>query len=77
MTPDELLGWLRGRGYQFVYVDWGEMHRLRNSRYGFWKSIDEGLFERLSRAGLRPVEHFGVSDSGRPYATLFDLGPTH
>jgi hypothetical protein len=70
-SPGDLLAWLRDRGYEHVYVDWGEMSRLRNSRYGFWKSIDRSLFERLMTAGLRHVEDFKIGEDAGVYSSLF------
>ncbi len=72
LGPAELNAWLRERGYDYVYVDWGEMGRLRRT-YGFWESISEGLFAGMASAGLRPVEEFSIELDGRrvPYATLF------
>lgn len=72
-TPNELIAWLREKGYSYVFVHWGEMRRMRRSRYGFWGSIDEGLFERMQSVGLRPVENFAVQENGRPYGTLFEV----
>jgi len=67
----QLMQWLRQKGYDYVYVDWMEMDRLRRT-YGFWKSIDVPLFESLSAAGLTPVEQFRVvPPPAPPYATLF------
>jgi hypothetical protein len=71
LSPDDLLAWLRDRGYEYVYVDWGEMSRLRNSRYGFWKSIDRSLFERLMAVGLRHVEDFKIGEDAGVYSSLF------
>lgn len=70
-TAQELIGWLRERGYQFVYVDWGEMQRLRKT-YGFWPSITLELFQKLAENGLQPVDQFQLP--GRPpYGTLFEV----
>jgi len=71
LTPHELIDWLAAHGYDFVYVDWSEMHRLRSTRYGFWPFLDAALFERLSEAGLLPVEHFTIPGRTAPYSTLF------
>ena len=72
--PARVLEWLRNRGYTHVYVDFSEMRRLRNSRYGFWKSIDEEFFSSLVRAGLRPVQKFLVGGpNSQPRAVLFDM----
>jgi hypothetical protein len=72
-TPEELFGWLQEHGYGFVYVDWSEMHRLRESRYGFWSSIDPTLFGRLVEVGLQPVENFSIDGHRAPYGTLFNV----
>lgn len=72
--PKRVLEWLKNRGYTHVYVDWGEMKRLRNSRYGFWKSIDEEFFGKLVRAGLRPVHNIPSPPTDAPArATLFKI----
>lgn len=71
LSPGDLLAWLRKRGYEHVYVDWGEMSRLRSSRYGFWQNIDRSLFERLMTAGLRHVEDFSIGENTGIYSSLF------
>ena len=73
--PADLLGWLRGHHYAYVYVDWLEMDRLRSTRYGFWPSVDVGLFQRLYTAGLRPIEQFSLDENHPPYATLYAVPP--
>jgi hypothetical protein len=73
LSPASLLDWLRERQYRHVYVDWGEMHRLRTTRYGFWEAVDATLFGRLSEVGLEPLEQFGIPGRERPYATLFRI----
>lgn len=70
-SPRQLVEWLREQGYDTVYVDWSEMHRLRASRYGFWESIDSALFEELTRVGLRRVRDFTFGARSTVYATLF------
>lgn len=72
LTPSDLIAWLREGGYYFVYVDWLEMARLQNS-YGFWPSVNVGLFESLTKAGLKPVDDFSVEPGKRPYGTLFQV----
>ncbi len=67
----DLLHWLREHRYAFVYVDWGEMKRLRGT-YGFWPSLTLELFEELVAAGLRPVESFkSRPEADGAYGTLF------
>ncbi len=73
LSPDDLIRWLRKRHYSFVYVDWGEMKRLRTT-YGFWPSLTIELFEQLVEAGLRPVESFKWKPEAEiAYSTLFAL----
>jgi len=67
-----VLAWLRNTGYTHVYVDWREMKRLRDT-YGFWPEIDEGLFTRLERVGLRRISDFAVVGMDRPYGTIFEV----
>lgn len=67
----ELLAWLQDQGYAYVYVDWSEMRRLRNSRYGFWRPLTRELFDELTRVGLQRVEDFSFAQGGPSYATLF------
>lgn len=73
-SPEELLAWLRTQGFDYVFVHWDEMRRLRNSRYGFWPGVDERLFARLVTAGMLPAEEFRYDESSRaPYATLYSV----
>ncbi len=72
LPPADLIRWLREHHYAFVYVDWGEMKRLRNSRYRFWSSLTVELFEQLIEAGFRPVESFKWKpEAESAYGTLF------
>ncbi len=69
-SPAELVEWLQSAGYDYLYVDWLEMRRLR-STYGFWDSITPELFRDLNAAGLTAVEDFRIEAAGGPYGTLF------
>lgn len=75
MSADQLVAWLSKEGYSHVFVHWGEMRRLRNSRYGFWQSIDEALFTRMESAGLSRVEDFLIDPERGTglYGTLYSL----
>lgn len=73
LSAPRLIRWLQDQGYSHVYVDWTEMGRLRNSRYGFWQSLDSDLFRRLVNAGLRPMRNFTLPNGRGPYATLFEV----
>ncbi len=72
-SPPELIRWLREQGYGYVYIDWGEMQRLRRSRYGFWKSIDAPLFQHLEKVGLARSQDFSIDEGGPAYGTLFQV----
>ncbi|MCK6485282.1 MAG: hypothetical protein HUU22_09520 [Phycisphaerae bacterium] len=73
-TPPEVLGWLRERGISHMFVHWVEMRRLRSSRYGFWRQVDEPLFGLLQSAGLKAVEDFRYHGyDPRPFGTLFTV----
>lgn len=73
LSAPRLIRWMQERGYSHIYVDWTEMRRLRNSRYGFWRSLDSDLFRRLVDAGLRPLRNFTLPNGRGPYATLFEV----
>lgn len=67
----DLLKWLRRRGTTHIVVHWGEIDRLRRSRYGFYPEIDRALFERLVKAGLSKSSHWGPDHM--PIATLYKV----
>lgn len=71
--PSAAMSWLQGKGYNYLYADWAEMRRLRNSRYGFWRSLNEGLVAQMSTLGLTIAEQFTLPESAHPYATLFAI----
>lgn len=62
---------LTDAGYTHVLVNWAEIARLRNSRYGFPDEIQPDLFTRLSQHGLRWLNTFATGDPPTPYATLY------
>jgi hypothetical protein len=68
-----VLEWLRSTGYTHVYVDRVEMRRLR-ATYGFWPEIDEALFDRLERAGLKRIQDFTFGPGGPTYGTIYEVG---
>lgn len=74
LSPAGLLGWLRERGYDYVYVDWAEMDRLRTTRYGFWESITPGLFRELRQCGLEVAP---APDGWPESATLYRVKAAH
>lgn len=68
--PEELMAWLRTRGYSHVLVHWLEVDRLRRT-YGFPPEITEALFEQLEKAGLARVTDFANPAHGGQYVTLY------
>lgn len=71
--PQAIVEWLRDGDYTHVLVNWSEIARLRNSRYGFAPEVDRDLLERLSEHGLAHVETFATGDPPRPYADLYEV----
>jgi len=63
---------LRRSGWTHLYVDWMEMRRLR-ATYGFWPEIDEELFIRLEKIGLRRLKDFAFAEDQRPYGTIYEI----
>jgi len=55
-----------------MYVSWSEMSRFAQT-YGWDEWVDVGLFERLQRAGLRPIRGFALNGDGRPYGQLYEV----
>ncbi|MBU0717410.1 MAG: hypothetical protein KJ749_04105, partial [Planctomycetes bacterium] len=68
----EVVTWLRSRGYTHVLVNWSEIRRLR-STYGFAPEVNEGLFDRLASTGLSIVEEFIHPQTGARYVTLYKV----
>jgi 4-amino-4-deoxy-L-arabinose transferase-like glycosyltransferase len=68
-TPKGLLRWLAESGWTHLFVDWAEMHRLRQT-YGFWDELNVDLFNRMEAAGLTRERDLSDS-SGQTYATLY------
>ncbi len=54
-TPQDIIKWLRDRGYTNVLINWSEVRRLRHSRYGFPDVITPDRFAALETAGLKPI----------------------
>ncbi|MCP4592300.1 MAG: glycosyltransferase family 39 protein, partial [bacterium] len=76
-SPAEALQWLRDRAYSHVLVNWPEIKRLRQSRYGFPEEINPELFRRLAPAGLVHQRTILTASSGVPYADLFTVPSPH
>jgi 4-amino-4-deoxy-L-arabinose transferase-like glycosyltransferase len=74
-TDQELMDWLRRKGYTHVLVSWSEVRRLDGS-YGFSPPVHlkelEELFARLPRAGLKLTRQFPHPLGGR-YVDLYEV----
>lgn len=70
---EDVITWLRGRGYTHVFVNWSEIARLRRSRYGFPESICELSFEELEDAGMRRIQAFSAGQPERVYGELYEV----
>ena len=51
-TPAEVRATLGSEGITHVYVQWGEVERYRQSRYGNWDWLDPAWFDRMVAAGV-------------------------
>ncbi len=75
-TVDELLRWLRDRGYTHVLVHWSELRRLAGT-YGFSPPVEptqiERLFGRLLGRGLSVVQEFQHEAVRGRYVTLYEV----
>ncbi len=75
-ASSEVHEWLNANGYTHVYVGWGEIERLRRSRYGFPKVVTHKLFADFVSAGmLRRTHVFSAGAPGTPYAELYEVVP--
>ena len=72
-SDEDVVDWLRGRGYTHILVNWSEINRLRRSRYGFAKEITPLLFDQLVDAGLEWVTDFVRPSQTVAYASLFEV----
>ncbi len=76
-SPADVAAWLNANDYTHVLVHTGEIHRLRNSRYGFPEEINASLFAALIGEGsppaLRVLKEFGRLNTKHPYLTLYEV----
>ena len=72
-SDEDVVDWLRGRGYTHILVNWSEINRLRRSRYGFATEITPLLFDQLVDAGLEWVTDFVRPSGTVTYASLFEV----
>jgi hypothetical protein len=76
-SAEEVVAWLSGRDYTHVLVNWSEIQRLRNSRYGFPPEVTLDLFKRLTEVGLIRTHTFARDGATVPYAELYEMRPRH
>ncbi|UCD27785.1 MAG: hypothetical protein JSV03_11860 [Planctomycetota bacterium] len=67
-----VIQWLGRRSITHIFVHWGEMDRLAGT-YGYDSRINADLFARLEAEGLKESESFSIPETGRVYATLYEL----
>jgi hypothetical protein len=70
-SDEGVIRWLAERGYTHVFVHWGEIQRLRSSRYGFDEAISPALFEGLEAAGLTMAQVFRAGGADWPYGAIY------
>ncbi|MHC4799439.1 MAG: hypothetical protein ACYTF1_22620, partial [Planctomycetota bacterium] len=66
--------WLVQEGFTHLYVDWSEMHRLRQT-YGFHQELTPDLFAIMKSSGLKELDSFETGPQGLIYSTLYGLSP--
>jgi len=71
-AAERILDWIRSQGYDYVWVDFAEMHRLSRT-YGLDEQITPELFRRLEAAGLRRVRDVRLAGRGPVYGILYEV----
>src|SRR6185295_8647672 len=71
--PVEMLSRMRAHGWTHLLVNWPEVARLRNSRYGFDPAVTPDLFDALCAAGLALTDSFTLSESDARYVELYAI----
>lgn len=75
-SADDLLDWLRGRGYTHVLVNWSEVRRIVVT-YGFSPPVGHEelaeTFERLTDAGIQRMRAFPHPQGGGRYIDLYSV----
>lgn len=71
---DEVMVWLRAKGYTHILVHWAEIARLKTT-YGFSEWITITLFDQLEAQGLELIEFIRYGNTDSPYAVLYRVTP--
>ena len=72
--PTHVREWFGVNGYTHVYVGWGEIDRLRRSRYGFPEAVTRASFNELASAAvLRRTHVFTAGERRAPYGELYEV----
>jgi hypothetical protein len=71
-NANDIMRWLRERGYTHVIVHWNEIARLTRT-YGFSPLVTPQLFDRLAAAGLRRLREFRHPDVSGRWVELYEV----
>lgn len=71
-NADQIMQWLRDRGYTHVLVHWHEIARLTRT-YGFSAYITSDLFDRLMTIGLRRMREFHHPEVKGRWVELYEV----
>jgi len=71
-SDEEIVAWLRERGYTHVVVNWTEVARLART-YGFAEEITPALFDRLGPAGLARTHRFLLPERNALHVDIYEV----
>jgi hypothetical protein len=71
-SDEDIVAWLRDRGYTHVLVNWLEVARLART-YGFAEEITPALFARLESAGLVRTHRFLVPEKTAVHVEMYEV----
>jgi len=73
-TTEQVMQWLRERGYSHIVIHWAEIERLRRT-YAFSSRVTPGLFLDFGQAGLSLWRAFPHPAKGGRYVDLYEVTP--
>lgn len=68
----DVMIWLREKGYTHILVNWSEVRRLSQT-YGYSSLIEPGLFDHLQRHGLQLLQTYPHPLTHAQYIELFSI----
>ncbi len=71
-SPNDIMQWLRERGYTHVLVHWNEIARLTRT-YGFSPQVTPRLFDGLTAVGLKRMREFHHPDISGRWVELYAM----